>query len=208
MQIHRAFLVDLVGLAAALLLVAGGAPQAGAAPDIIWSYVFAEDDGFPNVCTAPCFNVEKATEVWFAENTDPLKPPYCAPGEDTYVYTLTHLGGSLPPPNIPVTEFEGAVDDALVTAAGWDATVDQISSGELAVTFRSASEMVTMLAAVDANGAVVTEVTDQVIVPAPELSPQGEGRVDGSVEGSISVSEDEFELGSEIQIGGSLGLGG
>jgi hypothetical protein len=116
MQIHRAYLVGLVGLAAALLLVAGGAPRASA--DFTDVTVFAEDDGFPGLCTAPCFNVEKFFQ--FFDAGSPNDPGYCAAGEDTYLYTLTHLGGSLPFPNIPVTEFEGVVDDALVANAGWD----------------------------------------------------------------------------------------
>jgi hypothetical protein len=113
----------LLGLAAAALLVMGGVPGAWAGADISQTVQVAEDDGFPGLCVAPCFVVEKTVEVWFPTNTDPNKPTFCGSGEYTYVYTLTHLGNppsTLPAPGIPVTEFELSVDDALIAAAGWD----------------------------------------------------------------------------------------
>ena len=116
MQIHRAC---WVGLAAALFVVAAGAPRAWA-DDFTEVAIFHEDDGFPGVCDAPCFSVEKVLNFYDAGS--PNDPGYCAAGEDTYVYTLTHVGGTLPAPNIPVTEFEAAMDDALVASASWDAT--------------------------------------------------------------------------------------
>jgi hypothetical protein len=102
-------------LAAIFLLVAGGAPRARA--DFTDTTVVYEEDGFPGVCSAPCFSVE--VRVDFYDAGSPAPPGYCGAGEDTYVYTLSPLDGTLPPPEIPVTEFEGSVDDTLIASGGW-----------------------------------------------------------------------------------------
>ena len=85
--------------------------------------VIHESDGFPGVCNAPCFSVELHLDFYDAGS--PNDPGYCAATEDTYVYTLLHLGGTLPPPNIPVTEFELLIENAptTVSTAFWDDTV-------------------------------------------------------------------------------------
>jgi hypothetical protein len=102
-------------------LVAGGAPRTWA--NFTVTTIFHENVGFPGVCTAPCFSVEKTVNFYDAGSAS--DPGYCAATEDTYVYTLLHLGGSLPPPNVPVTELELSIQNAptTVAAASWDATV-------------------------------------------------------------------------------------
>ena len=114
MQVHQKM---LLGSATAALLVLGGVGPAAAQPDVSGASVISEDDGFPNVCTAPCYNVDKTVDVYFDGN--PSAPGVCPAGNNTYVYTLTHTGGTLPSPNIPLTEFEVGVDFSLVTSAGF-----------------------------------------------------------------------------------------
>lgn len=95
----------------------------------------------------------------------------------------------------------------LAAFAGWEATVDRVGDNELAVTFSSATEMLTMLATMDGNGEVFTEVTSRAALEGTQPAPAGEARIEGSVDGNVSVTDDAIELGSEIQIGGQLGLG-
>ena len=114
MHVRKSFLLEF---AAAFLVVVVGAPQASAQPDMTRTAMIHEDDGFMNVCVAPCFSVEKTASVWLAGN--PTAPVACGAGENLFVYTLEHIGGNLPSPNIPVTEFEVTVDFTLVTGAGF-----------------------------------------------------------------------------------------
>jgi hypothetical protein len=122
---RNAFLLGLV----AFLLVAGVATRAWAVdPNCIEAgsdsfsvtTVIHEDDGFPGVCAAPCLSFQATIDFWCAGSL--AAPGYCSATEDTYVYTLLHIGGTLPPPNIPGTEFELAIENALTTvaSASWD----------------------------------------------------------------------------------------
>ena len=93
--------------------ILGGGDQFG-------SVVINEDTGIPGFCDIPCFIVEKDFEVYLPGN--PSAPGVCAAGEVTYLYTITHIGGSNTPyPFIPaVTEFEiGVTDATTVSAAGF-----------------------------------------------------------------------------------------
>ncbi len=105
-----------VGLLAALALLAAAPLTAWAAPDLTFVSVVNEDDGFPGVCAAPCFSVQKTADVFFAVN--PTGPGVCGAGQNTYLYKLTHLGGSVNPAP-PVNRFELNVDFTLVSSAGF-----------------------------------------------------------------------------------------
>lgn len=101
-----------VGLAA-LLATAG---PASAAPDVSGSTDIAEPNGFPGLCTAPCFTARKNFEVFLSGNPD--APGVCAAGENTYVYKVEHLGGS--GPFIPrLTGFEQGVETDNIGSAGY-----------------------------------------------------------------------------------------
>ena len=76
----------------------------------------SEDDGFPGVCTVPCFTGSLSYTVWAPDDPD---NPVQLPDNLTYVYQLNHLGGTLPMPGIPFTELELAIQFAGVTAAGF-----------------------------------------------------------------------------------------
>jgi len=89
-----------------LIAIAFVTSAASAGPDLSGSGNISEPNGFPGVCDAPCYTVTKAFEVYFDGNPD--GPGVCAAGENSYVYTLTHTGGSGTPLGfIPaVTQFE------------------------------------------------------------------------------------------------------
>ena len=81
--------------------------------------IISEANGFPGVCAAPCFEVEKQADVY--SPGAPGNPGVCGAGENTFIYTITNLAGApatLPSPGIPITEFEVGVDFSLVTSAG------------------------------------------------------------------------------------------
>ena len=120
-------------VAAALVIGVGSVSPAAAQPDQSVTSVISEDDGFPGVCASPCFEVEKTAEVFLSGNAS--GPGVCAAGLNTYVYTLTHLGGTLPSPGIPVTEFELAVDFNIVASAG------SIAGGGIAPTSTNVSPL-------------------------------------------------------------------
>jgi hypothetical protein len=122
MQIRKSFALALTFAAALCLVSVGGARQASAAADEILVGTISEDDGFPGVCAAPCFEVDKVNEVWYPGNPDRPAGTSCLASDNIYTYTLTNIGGTLPSPGINVTEFEVAVDDALVTSAGFIAS--------------------------------------------------------------------------------------
>ena len=85
-----------------------------AAPDQAGSVVFQDPTGFPPACAAPCFIALKEFEVWLPDNPD---NPFPLAGNNTYIYKITHQGGT--GPFIPaLTRFEVQVDDTQVTAAG------------------------------------------------------------------------------------------
>ncbi len=100
------------------------APVAHAAPDLSLVSIVHEDDGLSGVCDAPCFSLEKRADVFLDGN--PTAPGVCPAGSNTYVYTLTHLGGSgtrnggQPGGLIaPLTQFEIEADFLVVTSAGF-----------------------------------------------------------------------------------------
>jgi len=91
-------------------------PAAAAVPDAFGSTQIIEPNGFPGVCNQPCYTVTKTYEVYSATNPD---NPLPLAGNNTYVYTLTHDGGSAGSAFVPaLTQFEMAVDDTQVTAVG------------------------------------------------------------------------------------------
>ncbi len=100
---------------AALWLSAGLATPASAQPDAAGSTQIDEPNGFAPACAAPCFSVEKSFEVFLDGN--PSAPGVCAVGENTYVYTLEHLGGT--GPFVPaLTKFEVDVENVGVNVTG------------------------------------------------------------------------------------------
>ncbi|MEE2665080.1 MAG: hypothetical protein VX681_13265 [Myxococcota bacterium] len=95
-----------------------GASSANAQADYSGSAIINEPNGFPGVCTQPCFSIEKSFEVYLDGN--PSGPGVCAAGDNTYLYTLTHLGGT--GPFVPaLTKFSLSVANAAVnvTSAGF-----------------------------------------------------------------------------------------
>jgi len=86
------------------------AMSANAAPDESGSAGLVEPNGFPGVCDQPCFTANKTFEVYLAGNT--TGPGTCAPGENEYVYQLSHTGGTGTPLGfIPaLTKFELGVE--------------------------------------------------------------------------------------------------
>ena len=111
-----------LGLGSALLLAMINPQPAAAQPDQTAIVIISEDDGFPNVCAQPCYEIEKRVDFYLAGN--PAAPPVCGAGENTYIYKLTNLtnppsAASLAFPGIPLTQFELSVDDSLVASAGF-----------------------------------------------------------------------------------------
>ena len=66
-----------------------------------------------------CFNIGKTFDVYSPGMPLPGGAPVnlCA-GDNTYLYTLTHVGGTLASPGIPITQFELLMDVSVVTGAG------------------------------------------------------------------------------------------
>ena len=80
-----------VGFAAGFALVMA-ASAAWAAPDLSGTVIIDEPNGSAGLCNAPCYRIEKSFEVFLDGN--PTGPGVCAAGENTYLYTLTHIGGN------------------------------------------------------------------------------------------------------------------
>lgn len=100
---------------------------AAAQPDASGSTDFNEPNGFPPICDAPCYTVQKSFEVYLDGNAG--APGVCAAGQNTYVYTLEHLGGSSA--FVPaITSFEVGVEADDVASAGFipSANVDPSST--------------------------------------------------------------------------------
>jgi hypothetical protein len=102
--------MKFIKLLLAVVAAAFVASAANAAPDQSGSGDIAEPNGFPGVCDAPCYTVTKSYEYYSASNA--TAPGVCAAGENTYVYQLTHTGGTGTPLGfIPaVTQFELSVE--------------------------------------------------------------------------------------------------
>ncbi len=111
------FQIWILGLAVGMI-VAGVAPVAQAAPDQSGSSIIDEPNGAPPFCTQPCYSVEKAFEVYLSGNPTVPAGPSCAAGENTYLYTISHIGGT--GPFVPsVTAFELGMAAADVSSAGF-----------------------------------------------------------------------------------------
>lgn len=91
---------------------------ANAGPDETGSSVIAESTGFPGLCDAPCYSVEKSFEFWLHDNPD---NPMVSPLSDnhTYVYKLEHLGGSSLIFVPGIIGFSLIVDQSVITDAGY-----------------------------------------------------------------------------------------
>ena len=97
-----------------LLPLATANPARSAPPDYSSSSDLVEPNGFPGVCDSPCFIAAVSVEVWLPGN--PSNPLPLA-GNNTYIYKLTHTGGS--GAFVPaLTDFEIEVDISQVSAAG------------------------------------------------------------------------------------------
>ena len=110
----------LIGFAAGFASLAlAGAAQAG--PDESGTAIIDEPNGIPGICDQPCYSVTKEYEVWLEGNPDSPDP---LAGNNTYVYRLTHSGGTGTPLGIipPLLGFELSVDTTQVTAAGYIGT--------------------------------------------------------------------------------------
>ncbi len=94
MKLSRA-LFAVVGLALGVA-VAGAPAHAQEDPnaDSSGTVVISEDTGFPGVCDQPCYEVEKIFNVYLSGNPDTPAGAGCAAGENTYIYTLEHVGGT------------------------------------------------------------------------------------------------------------------
>ena len=104
---------SLTLLAAAIGLLASTPAWSG--PDYAASSDMIEPNGFPGVCDQPCYVAGIETEVWLPTNPDNPAP---SAGNQTYVYKVTHTGGS--GPFIPaLLNFELDVDLAEVASAGF-----------------------------------------------------------------------------------------
>jgi len=105
-------------LSSALIAFAMAAGVAYAGPDETGSVIIDEPNGVPGLCDAPCYSVQKEFEFWLDTNPDnPLISPN--PGEHTYIYKLTHLGGSSTIFVPAVVGFQLFVDDTQVSDAGY-----------------------------------------------------------------------------------------
>ncbi|MEE2674093.1 MAG: hypothetical protein VX466_09870 [Myxococcota bacterium] len=106
-------------LAAALVLATMAVPApASAGPDESGTSILEEPNGFPGVCDQPCYIVEKSFEYWLPSNPD---NPLPLAGNNTYIYRISHVGGS--GPFVPaLIGFELSVETDDVTGAGYIAT--------------------------------------------------------------------------------------
>ena len=77
---------------------------ATAGPDVAGTVIIDEPNGIGGICAAPCYRIEKAFEVYLDGNPTTPAGPNCPAGDNTYLYTLTHIGGSSFP--FPVISFE------------------------------------------------------------------------------------------------------
>lgn len=102
----------------AMIGVLGLALQASAGPDFSGSSDLVEPNGFPGVCAAPCYTAGVETEVWLPTNPD---NPLPSPGNNTYVYKISHTGGT-GPVVLALLAFDLSVDLSQVVAAGYLAT--------------------------------------------------------------------------------------
>jgi len=119
----------------------GLAVEASAGPDFSGSSDLIELNGFPGICTQPCYIAGIETEVWLPTNPD---NPLPAAGTNTYIYKVNHTGGS--GPIVPgLIAFDLAVDLSQVVAAGYIAaspgvepSATQIVAGTVSWEFQTA----------------------------------------------------------------------
>lgn len=107
---------------------------------------------------------------------------------------------------VSLSIVDGAVGVAdLAAVGGWSASIEQAGAQEVTVTFTQEDSVIKLDARVGADGALITEVADRT-APGQESRPNSVG---GTVDGSagIGVVTDPVELDSELEIGGSVGIG-
>ena len=110
-----------------ILSVPVGSALAG--PDQSGTSFLEEPNGFPGVCDQPCYIVEKSFEYWLPDNPD---NPLPLAGNNTYIYKISHVGGS--GPFVPaLIGFELSVETDDVTAAGSIATSPGVDPGSTTV---------------------------------------------------------------------------
>jgi hypothetical protein len=106
--------VSVTFAVAVALAVAVVASPAFAGPDQSGTVLIDEPTGFPGVCDQPCYTVEKSFEYWLPDNPD---NPLPLAGNNTYIYKISHVGGS--GPFIPaLIGFELSVETDDVVGAG------------------------------------------------------------------------------------------
>jgi len=104
----------LVAALASILLLAFTSTPAWSGPDYASSSDIVEPNGFPGVCSQPCYTANVETEVWLPTNPD---NPLPLAGNNTYIFRVSHAGGS--GPFVPaLLNFEIAVDLTQVVGAG------------------------------------------------------------------------------------------
>jgi hypothetical protein len=200
---------SLLGLAVGLVLGLG-ASTATAQPDQTGSVVINEDTGFPGVCNAPCFSLQKDFELYLDGN--PSGPGVCAAGDNTYLYTLTHLGGSSA--FVPaITKFEIAVANAAVNATGAGFIAGGVDPS--ATTINTTLDVVEwdFLAPPLANGQVSSQlfvcspllpgsVSDNTVSVDGQASLDAPGTCTGPFEEPAAVCEVKVEKFCEVLDGG------
>jgi hypothetical protein len=136
MQIRKSFALAFAFAAALWLVSVGGARQASA--QVVDQLDIIASGEFPGVCEGgPCYSVEVHTVVYTDADVGVLG--VCAAGDYTYTYTLEHLGGTFPSPNVAVDDFRvhsvsgPGVSAGFIAGAGIDPTSSTVAPTNVAV---------------------------------------------------------------------------